>query len=122
MKTRTHLRARALYLLLILCISLPQNVWGSTARERNVNIYASLLTCSLNGKAATFSFAANADQGKGVWVYVDLDEDGVCETEEEVYSNANTIVDRDPIISVESSRSLPGGRYRWAVKVKGDNT
>ena len=122
MKTRTHLRVIALSLLLILCISLPQNVWGSTARERNVNIYASLLTCSLNGKAATFSFAANADQGKGVWVYVDLDEDGVCETEEEVYSNANTIVDRDPIISVESSRSLPGGRYRWAVKVKGDNT
>ena len=125
MKTRTDLRVIAHYLsivLLILCISLPQNVWGSTARERNVNIYASLLTCSLNGKDATFSFAANADQGKGVWVYIDVYKDGVCETREEVYSNANTIVDRDPIISVASNRSLPGGRYRWAVKVKGDNT
>lgn len=129
MKTRTHLRARALYLLLILCISLPQSAWGQVANEKNLNIYANLLCYTrdnVDEQKVTYSFAANADQAKGVWVYVDLDKDGVCESGEEVYSNANTIVDRDPIISVTANKnqylSLPGGRYKWAVKVQGDNT
>ena len=129
MKTRTDLRAIALYLLLILCLSLPQSAWGQATNEKNLNIYANLLSYTrdnVDEQKVTYRFAANADQAKGVWVYVDLDKDGVCESGEEVYSNANTIVDRDPIISVTANKnqylSLPGGRYKWAVKVQGDNT
>ena len=126
MKTRTDLRAIAHYLsivLLILCISLPQNVWGSTAREKSVNIYASLLSSSLSGKTATLKLAVNAEYNKkGVWVYIDKDGDGVCEESEVILKANDYLPSNVNVLNLPQIQNLPGGKYKWAVKVWGDNT
>ena len=122
MKTRTHLRVIALYLLLILCISLPQSAWGQPhTPQRDVNIYASLLSYTLTNKDATFKFATNSDNGKGVWVYIDTNGDSVCdENDTIVFSDQNKTVGKD--WSYVTSTNLPGGRYKYAIKVKGNTT
>ncbi len=122
MKTQTHLRARALYPLLILCISLPQSAWGqATEREKNLNIYASLLDCTLDqetGKTATFKAAANTD-GKNVSVYIyKRDENGVYSEEGTLVSSGGTVGASE--INSLATATLPGGYYKWAVKVQGN--
>lgn len=122
MKNTNRPRAIALYPLLILCISLPLNVWGQPqAPQRDVNIYASLLSYTLTNKDATFKFATNSDNGKGVWVYIDTNGDSICnENDTKVFSDQNKTVGKD--WSSVTSTNLPGGRYKWAIKVKGNTT
>ena len=126
MKTRTDLRAIAQHLsiyLSIICLSLPQNVWGSTAREKSVNIYASLLSSSLSGKTATLKLAVNAEYNKkGVWVYIDKDGDGVCEESEVILKANDYLPSNVNVLNLPQIQNLPGGKYKWAVKVWGDNT
>ena len=119
MKNTNRLRALALYLLLILCISLPQNVWGQVANEKKRNIYAIELSCTTSDKTATIRLRTNEDQAKGVWVYIDKEgKDGVCE--HQVYANTSTTIGRTNYVTLPQIQNLPGGRYKWAVKVQGD--
>lgn len=127
MKTRTSLRAIAQHLsiyLSIICLFLPQNVWGAgTQREKSVNIYASLLSSSLSGKTATLQLAVNAEYNKkGVWVYIDKDGDGVCEETEVILKANDYLPSNVNVLNLPQIQNLPGGKYKWAVKVWGDNT
>ena len=119
MKIQTHLRAIALYPLLILCISLPQSAWGQNTNEKKRNIYAIELSCTTSDKNATIKLRTNEDQAKGVWVYIDKDKDkdGVCE--QVVYSDENTTIGRTNYVTLPL-QNLPGGHYKWAVKVQGN--
>ena len=130
MKTRTHLRVIAQHLsiylsiyLSIICLVLPQSAWGATSREKSVNIYASLLSSSLSGKTATLKLAVNAEYNKkGVWVYIDKDGDGVCEESEVILKANDYLPSNVNVLNLPQIQNLPGGKYKWAVKVWGDNT
>ena len=52
-------------------------------------------------------------------MYIDKDnKDGVCE--HQVYTDASTTIGRTNYVTLPQIQDLPGGRYKWAVKVIGD--
>ena len=53
-----------------------------------------------------------------MYIDKDKDEDGVCE--HQVYANTSTTIGRTTYVTLPQIQNLPGGRYKWAVKVQGD--
>ena len=122
MKTRTHLRVIALYLLLILCISLPQSAWG---QDSQMNIYATKLatvtdvTC--DGRVATLRFGLNSD-ASSVTIYVDANDNEIFEANEAIptpYTMVSGNYKRDVETTVKCTipANFKGGKHNWAVQV-----
>ena len=108
-------------ILLAFLLCLSASAWAITPKD--INSYATRLTLP-NG--ATMSSSHTVDvkfyvmaPTKGVWVYLDADDDGSFETT--IYENANLEIGKNEYKTVTCTlpNSLAPGEYRWAVKVKG---
>ena len=122
MKTRAHLRAIALYPLLILCISLSQSAWGQASQ---MNIYATKLatvtdvTC--DGRVATLRFGLNSE-ATSVTIYVDANDNKIFEADEAIptpYTMVSGNYKRDVETTVKCTipANFKGGKHNWAVQV-----
>ena len=108
-------------LILLLSLFAPTTLWAITPKD--INSYATRLTLP-NG--ATMSSSHTVDvkfyvmaPTKGVWVYLDADDDGSFETT--IYENSNLELGKNEYKTVTCTlpQSLAPGEYRWAVKVQG---
>lgn len=108
-------------LILLLSLFASTTLWAITPKD--INSYATRLTLP-NG--ATMSSSHTVDvkfyvmaPTKGVWVYLDADDDGSFETT--IYENSNLELGKNEYKTVTCTlpQSLAPGEYRWAVKVQG---
>ena len=122
MKNSTNLHLFAKSILALVCLIAAQTV-GAAAPTYEMNIYASILdiktNMSNNTREVTLRFAL-ASPGKGVTIYIDRDNNGF-EDSDIVYNDDNLIMKRDAFteITFTVDDNFPGGKYNWAVKVKG---
>ena len=122
MKNSTNLHLFAKSILALVCLIAAQTV-GAAAPTYEMNIYASRLdiktNMSNNTREVTLRFFLSSP-GKGVTIYIDRDNNGF-EDSDIVYNNDNLIMKRDAFteITFTVDDNFPGGKYNWAVKVKG---
>ena len=108
-------------ILLAFLLCLSASAWAITPKD--INSYATRLTLP-NGATMTNAHTVDVKfyvmaPTKGVWVYLDADDNGSFETT--IFEDSNLELGKNEYKTVTCTlpQSLAPGEYRWAVKVQG---